>query len=394
MIIHIDMDSFYASVEVREHPELAGQPVAVGGSASGRGVVAAANYAARKFGVRSAMPMATALRRCPQLVCLPVNMPLYVEVSKQIHAIFNRYTTEIEPLSLDEAFLDVRASKKLFGSAASIARQIKQAIQDECGLIASAGVAPNKFVAKIASDIDKPDGYVVVEAGDMQDFLDPLPISRIWGVGKVTEAKLHQLGFRTIHDLRVQPVETLVQRFGKWGEHIHRLANGLDKREVVPDARAKSISAETTFAEDIDSEHALLANLMQLTEQVAARCRHQGFEGKTVNLKMRYHDFRTLTRSKTLAMPTNQTEQIWQTAKQLLLKQSRTQPDPLRLLGVGVSGFRDETVQQGDLFASDDAPGSFAGAAGEKRYVELDRVSDAINQRFGRSKIQRGRAKS
>ena len=394
MIIHIDMDSFYASVEVREHPELAGQPVAVGGSASGRGVVAAANYAARKFGVRSAMPMATALRRCPQLVCLPVNMPLYVEVSKQIHAIFNRYTSEIEPLSLDEAFLDVRASRKLFGPAASIARQIKQAIQDECGLIASAGVAPNKFVAKIASDIDKPDGYVVVEAGDMQDFLDPLPISRIWGVGKVTEAKLHQLGFRTIHDLRVQPVETLVQRFGKWGEHIHRLANGLDKREVVPDARAKSISAETTFAEDIDSEDALLANLMQLTEQVAARCRHQGFEGKTVNLKMRYHDFRTLTRSKTLAMPTNQTEQIWQTAKQLLLKQSRTQPDPLRLLGVGVSGFRDEAVQQGDLFASDDAPGSFAGAAGEKRYVELDRVSDAINQRFGRSKIQRGRAKS
>ena len=392
MIIHIDMDSFYASVEVREHPELAGQPVAVGGSATGRGVVAAANYAARKFGVRSAMPMATALRRCPQLVCLPVNMSLYVEVSKQIHQIFNRYTSEIEPLSLDEAFLDVRASEKLFGPAASIARQIKQAIHNECGLIASAGVAPNKFVAKIASDIDKPDGYVVVEAGHMQAFLDPLPISRIWGVGKVTEAKLHRLGFRTIHDIRVQPVETLVQRFGKWGEHIHRLANGLDQREVVPDARAKSISAETTFAEDISDEDALLANLMQLTEQVAARCRHHGFEGKTVNLKMRYHDFRTLTRSKTLAMPTNLTEQIWQTAKQLLLKQSRTQPEPVRLLGVGVSGFRGETVEQGDLFADNDVPGPDAGAASENRYAELDRISDAINQRFGRAKIHRGRA--
>jgi DNA polymerase-4 len=394
MIIHIDMDSFYASVEVREHPELAGQPVAVGGSATGRGVVAAANYEARKFGVRSAMPMATAVRRCPQLVCLPVNMPLYVEVSKQIHQIFNRYTSEIEPLSLDEAFLDVRASKKLFGSAASIARQIKQAIQDECGLIASAGVAPNKFVAKIASDIDKPDGYVVVEAGHMQDFLDPLPISRIWGVGKVTEAKLHQLGFRTIHDLRVQPAEILVQRFGKWGEHIHCLANGLDKREVVPDARAKSISAETTFAEDIGNGDALLANLMQLTEQVASRCRHHGFTGKTVNLKIRYHDFRTITRSKTLAMPTNQTEQIWQTAKQLLLKQSRTQPDPVRLLGVGVSGFRGETVQQGDLFAENGVRSPDAGTASENRYAELDRISDEINQRFGKAKIHRGRARN
>jgi len=393
MIIHIDMDSFYASVEVREHPELAGQPVAVGGSASRRGVVAAANYAARKFGVRSAMPMATALRHCPQLVCLPVNMSLYVEVSKQIHAIFNRFTSEIEPLSLDEAFLDVRASEKLFGPAASIARQIKQVIQDECGLIASAGVAPNKFVAKIASDIDKPNGYVVVEAGHMQDFLDPLPISRIWGVGKVTEAKLHQLGFRTIRDLRVQPVETLVQRFGKWGEHIHRLANGLDQREVVPDARAKSISAENTFAEDISDEDALLANLMQLTEQVAARCRHHGFEAKTVNLKIRYHDFRTITRSKTLAVPSNQTEQIWQTAKQLLLQQSRTQADPVRLLGVGVSGFRGETVQQGDLFADHDHAGGDAGSAGDNRYAELDSVSDAINQRFGKAKIQRGRAK-
>ena len=392
MIIHIDMDSFYASVEVREHPELAGQPVAVGGSASGRGVVAAANYEARRYGVRSAMPKATALRRCPQLVCLPENRPLYVDVSKQIHQIFNRYPSEIEPLSLDEAFLDVCASEKLFGPAAGIARQIKQAIQDECGLIASDGVAPNKFVAKIASDIDKPDGYVVVEAGQMQDFLDPLPISRMWGVGKVTGAKLHQLGFRTILDLRVKPVEILVQRFGKWGEHIHCLANGLDKRAVVADARAKSISAETTFAEDISDEHALLANLMQLTEQVAARCRDHGFEGKTVNLKIRYHDFRTLTRSKTLAMPARQTEQIWQTAKQLLLKQSRTQPDPVRLLGVGVSGFRGETVQQGDLFAENDVHSPGSGIVNENRHAELDRISDEINHRFGKAKIHRGRA--
>jgi DNA polymerase-4 len=340
MIIHIDMDSFYASVETRENPDLAGLPVVVGGSASGRGVVAAANYAARKYGVLSAMPMAQALRLCPDIVCLPVNMPLYVHVSRQIHDIFYRYTPEIEPLSLDEAFLDVAGSEKLFGPAAEIAWKIKQDIKNECNLIASAGVAPNKFVAKIASDIDKPDGYVVVTQNAVQDFLDPLPVKRIWGVGKKTEQQLRQIGIKTIQDGRIWPSDDLVQRFGKLGDHIQRLAQGLDKRAVISDAKAKSISAETTFANDIEDKDALLAILLQLTEQVAARLRDKDIKGRTINIKIRFHDFNTITRSKTLPENTYQTQKIWNTVKQLFHGVWKKDAIPIRLVGVGVSSLR------------------------------------------------------
>jgi len=383
MIIHLDMDAFFVSVEEREQPELAGLPVVVGGTASGRGVVAAANYEARKFGVYSAMPMANAIRLCPHLVCLPVNMPLYINVSQKIHEIFYRYTPEIEPLSLDEAFLDVSASEKLFGTAAEIARLIQSDIKKECRLIASAGVAPNKFVAKIASDIDKPAGFVVVEPGDIQNFLDPLPIKRIWGVGKKTEQQLHQIGIRTILDLRSQSPDKLAHRFGKLGEHIFRLANGQDKREVVSDARARSISSETTFASDITDTEALLAILSQLSEQVAVRLRNKNIKGKTVSIKLRFHDFNTITRSKTLSESTFQTRYIWLTVKQLLLDALESGEVAIRLIGVSVSGFTTEDVVQGDLFSSAaDHPG---------KQDSLDALSDEINQRFGKSKIHRGR---
>lgn len=387
MIIHIDMDSFYASVEIRENPGLAGLPVVVGGSASGRGVVAAANYAARKYGVLSAMPMAQALRLCPDLVCLPVNMPLYVNVSRQIHNIFYRYTPEIEPLSLDEAFLDVAGSEKLFGSAAVIAQKIRRDIKNECKLIASAGVAPNKFVAKIASDIDKPDGYVVVTQNEVQDFLDPLPVNRIWGVGKKTEQQLRQIGIKTIRDVRNWPADDLIQRFGKMGDHIQRLAQGLDKRAVVSDAKARSISAETTFANDIADKDALLAILLQLTEQVAARLRDNGIKGRTVNIKIRFHDFNTITRSKTLAENTHQTRKIWSTVKQLLLAVRQQQPGPIRLLGVGVSNFSGNMALQRDLFT--DSPEQ--DREQDVRQERLDELSDEINKKFGKSKIHRGR---
>ncbi len=379
MIIHVDMDAFFASVELRERPELTGLPVVVGGSASGRGVVAAASYQARKFGVFSAMPMTTALRLCPDLVCLPVNMGLYVSVSQQIHQIFSRYTPVIESLSLDEAFLDVGASEKLFGTAAEIARQIKSDIKNECQLIASAGVAPNKFVAKIASDIDKPDGYVVVEPGGVQDFLDPLPIKRIWGVGKKTEQRLKQAGINTIHDVRNKRADWLIQRFGKLGEHIFRLANGLDARDVIADAKAKSVSSETTFASDIQDKDILLATLAQLSEQVAARLRDKDVKGKTISIKIRFHDFKTITRSRTLAESTFSTKQIWLTAKQLFLDVLRTGATPIRLVGVSVSGFAGNEAQQGDLFEQD------------VKQDKLDVLSDEINQRFGKSKIHRGR---
>ncbi len=379
MIIHLDMDAFYASVEMRENPELVGLPVVVGGPSKSRGVVAAANYEARKYGVYSAMPMLQATKLCPDLRILPVNMPLYVSVSKQIHEIFHRYTPDIEPLSLDEAFLDVSSSVKLFGSAAEIARKIKNEIKQELNLIVSAGVAPNKFVAKIASDIEKPDGFVVVDESSMQDFLDPLPIKRVWGVGKKTEIQLNNYGITTIKDIRQQSLNWLVDRFGKQGDHIYRLANGQDKRNVISDARAKSISSENTFIEDISNKETLLAYLSHLTEQVTVRLREKNRQGKTVNIKIRFHDFTTITRSKTLPQASCQTEQIWQVVQYLFNEALADRQIAVRLLGVGVSGFSSETISQGDLFAVDD------------KYNELDEVSDEINQRFGKLKIHRGR---
>lgn len=382
MIIHLDMDAFFASVEVREHPELVGLPVVVGGPSKTRGVVAAANYEARKFGIHSAMPMVQASRLCSELRILPVNMPLYVGVSKQIHEIFNRYTPDIEPLSLDEAFLDVSGSIKLFGAAAEIAKKIKEDIKRELHLVVSAGVAPNKFVAKIASDIDKPDGFVVIEEKDMQAFLDPLPVKRIWGVGKKTEQQLHNYGITTIKDLRTQSERWLIDRFGKQGNHIYRLANGMDKREVVSDAKAKSISSETTFIEDISDKESLVSYLSQLTEQVTARLRAKERKGKTVNIKVRFHDFSTVIRSKTLLEASNQTEKIWQAARALFnsaIQESPSRQPAVRLLGVGVSGFSNEQVAQGDLFSNDE------------KYDVLDEVTDEINLRFGKLKIHRGR---
>ena len=379
MIIHLDMDAFFASVEMRENPELVGLPVVVGGPSKTRGVVAAANYEARKYGVFSAMPMIQATRLCPDLRILPPNMSLYVSVSKKIHEIFNRYTPEIEPLSLDEAFLDVSASLKLFGSAEEIARRIKDEIKQELQLVVSAGIAPNKFVAKIASDFDKPDGFVIVEEKDMQAFLDPLPVKRIWGVGKKTEQQLNNFGITTIKDLRTQSPRWLIDRFGKQGDHIYRLANGQDKREVISDARAKSISSENTFIEDISDKEALIAYLSHLTEQVTTRLREKNRKGKTVNIKIRFHDFTTIVRSKSLVENSNQTEKIWQVVKELFNTAMPPGRVSVRLLGVGVSGFDNEDSLQGDLFSED------------AKYDELDKLTDEINQRFGKLKIHRGR---
>lgn len=379
MIIHLDMDAFFASVEMRENPELLGLPVVVGGASKSRGVVAAANYEARKFGVFSAMPMSQASRLCPHLHILPVNMPLYISVSKQIHEIFNRYTPEIEPISLDEAFLDVSSSLKLFGSAEEIARRIKDDIKHELNLVVSAGVAPNKFVAKIASDFDKPNGFVVIEKKEMQDFLDPLPIKYIWGVGKKTEVQLNNYGISTIKDLRTQSERWLIERLGKQGDHIYRLANGRDKREVISDAKAKSISSENTFAEDISNKETLTAYLSYLTEQVTARLREKDRKGKTVNIKIRFHDFTTVVRSKTLQQSSNQTEEIWQTVKSLFNAALPLGRFSIRLLGVGVAGFDNNDTYQADLFSSN------------AKYDKLDGISDEINQRFGKLKIHRGR---
>src|SRR4051812_10678750 len=380
MILHVDMDAFYASVEERDDPSLVGKPVIVGGSAEGRGVVAAANYKVRKFGVHSAMASARATRLCPHAVFIKPRMSHYAEISQQIRTIFEKFTPVIEPLSLDEAFLDATGSESLFGSSAEIGRKIKQLIRAELHLVASVGVAPNKFLAKIASDLQKPDGFVVVDPNGIQAFLDPLPVGRIWGVGKVTGQVFDRLGIKTIGQLRTLPVETLNDLFGSSGEHYWRLARGIDDRRVIPDREAKSISHETTFAEDIDDKEVLRAWLIDLVEQVARRIRHHDLKGRTVEIKVRFADFKTITRSLTLDEPTDVTQELVVAGLQLLDHRLPPGHLPVRLLGFGVSQFDASRKTQQHLFDEQD----------RDRHRELDGVADQIAAKFGKRAIRRG----
>jgi DNA polymerase-4 len=383
-ILHVDMDAFYASIETRDNPSLRGKPVIVGGAPERRGVVSAASYAARKFGVHSAMPMARALRLCPQAIRIPPRLSVYAEVSQQIRDIFARYTPQFEPLSLDEAFLDVTACEKLFAGAEAIARAIKQAIRDELDLVASVGVAPNKFIAKIASDVNKPDGFVVVDTDQVQSFLDPLPVSRLWGAGKVTVAVFERMGIRSIGQLRRQSESWLRTHFGRHGEHLWQLAHGWDEREVISDAQAKSISHETTFAEDINDKQVIEAWLLHLTEQVAWRLRRADLRGRTVQLKLRFPDFKTITRSHTLSEATHSTDSLWRLVRQLLRDNWQGAP-AIRLIGMGVAGLQHsgEQMVQADLFQQV-AP----------KQAQVDALTDQINARFGPSTLQRGRSKT
>lgn len=382
MILHVDMDAFYASVEERDRPELKGKPVIVGGTPSQRGVVAAASYEARKFGVHSAMPSATAYRLCPQAIVLPCRLDYYAEVSHQIRDIFHRFTPLVEPLSLDEAFLDVTGSEGLFGPSESIGRQIKEAIRHEVNLIASVGVAPNKFLAKIASDLNKPDGFTVVHPQAIQEFLDPLPVERLWGVGRQTSKVFHGLGVRTIGQLRLLSPAVLKGQFGSQGEHLWNLAHGLDSRPVVPDREAKSISHETTFVQDIDDPEILRAWLLELTEQVARRLRRHELRGHTVEIKVRFADFRTITRSRKLPVPSSGTQELWETANELLSARLPADRLPVRLLGMGVSDIDRSGIRQGQLF-DEDVRG---------RHDRLDAIGDELRERFGSEALRRGSA--
>ncbi len=380
MIIHCDMDAFYASVEERDRPELAGKPVIVGGSAEKRGVVSAANYLARKFGVHSAMPSATAHRLCPQGIYLPPRIGYYAEVSRQIREIFERFTPLVEPLSLDEAFLDVTGSESLFGPAVEIGRQIKQAIRQELRLVVSVGVAPNKFLAKIASDLKKPDALVVVEPDKVQEFLGPLPVERLWGVGKQSSKAFQGLGIRTIGQLRQCPLDVLQDRFGSSGEHLWSLAHGRDDRPVVSEREAKSISNETTFEHDISDMDVLRAWLVDLAEQVGYRLRRHGLRGRTVQLKVRFADFSTITRSQTLPEPTDITDVLWRAADELLCQRLPAGHLPVRLLGMGVSGLDDTRQIQRMLFDGEE----------RERQSRVDAVADQIKEKFGAGALRRG----
>ena len=379
MILHVDMDAFYASIEEREHPELVGQPVIVGGTPQGRGVVAAANYTARTFGVHSAMPARTAVKLCPNAVFLPTRIDYYAKVSEQIRDIFEAFTPRVEPLSLDEAFLDVTESHKLFGTPESIGRQIQQTIHNELQLVASVGIAPNKLLAKIASDLEKPAGFVVVLDNAIQAFLDPLPVRRLWGVGPVTAAALEQLGIQTVGQVRLLPAKVLHERFGQHGKHLWNLAQGIDDRPVVTDKAAKSISHETTFAVDVTDRDVLRAQALALTDQVAARLRIRGLSGKTVQLKIRFGDFQTITRAATLPNPTQLTQSIWR-AVQLLLTEKLPRPNaPIRLIGVGVSSLDNDPQHQQELFPDETAASQ----------LQLEQATDQIRQKFGATSLTR-----
>lgn len=378
-ILHIDMDAFYAAVEQRDHPELRGQPVIVGGTGH-RGVVSAASYEARPYGVRSAMPIATARRLCPQGHFLPVRMGHYAQISNQIREIFLSYTPLVEPLSLDEAFLDVRGCEGLFGPAPEIGQAIKARIRAETGLVASVGVAPNKYLAKLASEHGKPDGFVVLPADQVESFLWPLPVARLWGVGAKSEKRLHDLGIRTIGELASYPEKRLRERLGEAGQHLAELARGRDDRIVVPDREAKSISTETTFEHDIGDRQALLTWLFDLVDHLAGRLRREELHARTLEIKIRSSDFRTQIRSHTLPEATNLTEALWHEARELFERSLAPRLLPVRLLGVGASRLARPGNVQASLFDGEQ----------RQRQAAIDQTMDAIRDRFGADAIQRG----
>lgn len=379
-ILHIDMDAFFASVEVLDNPELRGKPVIVGGTPEGRGVVAAASYEARRFGVHSAMSAAQARRLCPGGVFIKPRHRRYSEISRRIIDIFRDYTPLVETLSLDEAFLDVTASQKLFGPAVAIGRAIKRRIAVEIGLTASVGIAPNKFLAKIASDLEKPNGFVVIEPGAELERLATLNVNRLWGVGPVMERELNRLGIKLVGDILKTDPATLDRRIGRESARaLIELARGIDERPVVPDSAPKSISEETTFERDIADAAGLLKILDELADQVARRMRRQGYRARTVHLKARYPDFTTLTRSLTLPSPTASTVAIRRAAREMLEQRLGRAGRPLRLIGVGVSGLIPETEGQLELFRET-----------ESRAESIDRLLDKINEKYGDDSIRRG----
>lgn len=377
------MDAFYASVEQRDNPSLRGKPVAVGGSSSGRGVVSAASYEARRYGVRSAMSGHRAKTLCPDLIFVRTRMQRYAEISKAIREIFLRFTPIIQPLSLDEAFLDVTETVHLFQDAETIGKSIQAAIREELDLPCSVGIAPLKFVAKIASDLEKPNGFVFVGVGSVQAFLDPLPVERMWGVGGVAIRKLHAMNCKTIADLRRLPESVLSAKFGKWGTHIWRLANAIDPRGVVTDRNAKQISHERTFHEDISNDEILFAVAAHLAELAARRLRQSNRRCRSVQVKYRLSDFKTLSRQHSLPIASQSTQEITEIARKLLATLRCQFPQPVRLVGVGVSELTDTSSPlQLELLDQEETA---------KQKV-LDQLSDLANQKFGGPRLYRANA--
>lgn len=378
-IMHVDMDAFFAAIEQLDNPALVGQPVIVGGiNLDNRGVVSTASYEARQYGVHSAMPITEAKRLCPHGIYLPGRGNRYQELSAQIFSILLSYTPCLEKISIDEAFLDLSGCHRLFGDSIEIGHQIKMVIQQKLGLIASIGLSINKFLAKLASDLDKPDGFMVIKEEEINQVLEPLPIGKLWGVGRKTEEILNDLGINTIGKLKKLNQDELVAIFGKMGLQLYQLARGLDERSVEPEYAAKSISHEETFAISLSNKNELMACLMEMSAKVARRLRQKDLRGSTVFIKIRYDDFTTLTRRITLGSSTNSTDTIYQTGKRLLEKEPLL-TRPVRLLGIGIGNFSKGAQTQLSLFSN------------KLKEYDLNKAIDRIKDRYGERGIIRAR---
>ncbi|MDF7807088.1 DNA polymerase IV [Pontiellaceae bacterium B12219] len=387
LFLHVDMDAFFASVEQRDHPELRGKPVVVGAPPDQRGVVAAASYEARKFGIHSAMPSRLAQQKCPHAIFVSHNMANYKAVSRQIMRIFESFTPHVQPLSIDEAFLDVTGSQRLFGNGATIAEKIRGDIKQQTQLTASVGVAPNMFLAKIASDQNKPDGLTVVPFNQkgIEQFLAPLPIGRMWGVGKVTQKKLLSLGISTIGALQTFDFQRLETAVGARSARIfHRLSHGIDDRGLAGDADEKSISNETTFSHDVTDRSQIEATYKKLIDKVGGRLRKAGFYARVAHLKIRWNDFSTITRQTRFTIPCCDDITLREVGMELLNEHLRNRP--VRLIGFGTSGLTEsdkpQTFQM-NLFERPDT------AIHEKRQ-RLSQAADSIKEKYGKDSIRRG----
>jgi nucleotidyltransferase/DNA polymerase involved in DNA repair len=379
-ILHVDMDAFYASVEQFDHPEYKGKPVIVGADprdGKGRGVVAACSYEARKFGVRSALPISRAWKLCPEGICVRPRMQRYVEVSRQVMEVFRRYTDLVEPLSIDEAFLDITGSTTLLGPPEQIARSIKIEIREATTLNASVGLAPNKFLAKIASDLKKPDAFVVVEEKHVEAFLRDLPISRLWGVGPKTEQRLHEMGYRTIGQLAAAGRPELVRSLGSLGEHLFQLSHGKDDRPVVPNGEPKSISSETTLDEDTADREFLMRTILELSDRVAQRLRKEEYRAGKITLKLRYSNFSTHTRQSSLEKLTQTGGEIAAVARFLFSQFPLNRK--IRLIGVSAGDLHRDGADPRQL-------GLFEQASQNEK---LSHTVDEIKHKFGNDAIRR-----
>ena len=379
-ILHVDMDAFFASVELRDRPELKGLPVVVGHS-GGRGVVTSATYEARKFGIHAAMSMTEAIRKCPKAIFIEPNHEKYSEVSEKLQEIYLSFTPLVEPLSVDEAFLDVSGSRKLLGTPIEIGKKLREKVFQEENITCSVGIAPTKFIAKLASTRAKPDGLIVVSPKEVIDFLHPLPVGALWGVGGKTEEVLKRLGLFKVADIANLPLKTLKRALGDGiAEHLYELSWGKDERRVETNEPEKSVGNEETFSKDLDQAEDILREVLRLSEKVASRLRQAGLMGRTITLKVRFSNFSTITRSKTLLDPTDVAKEIYEVAKSLFegLKLNQVR---VRLVGVRVEKLVEEDQANRQLMLGES----------EKGWREIDKASDKANARFGEEAIKPAR---